>query len=78
MLTHNIIKILKIIFFIYPLKQKEYHYRNVRSDDAVSEESTLICDPFGYAIADMAIDKYIRDWGGSDILYDVLSITDRV
>lgn len=62
--------------FIDPeAKQKEYHYRNVRSDDAVSEESTLICDPFGYAIADMAIDKYIRDWGGSDILYDVKLIS---
>ncbi|MCM1251965.1 MAG: hypothetical protein NC321_04025 [Clostridium sp.] len=51
--------------------QKEYHYRNVEPTDTVSGEDVLICDKFGYAIADNAIDKYIRDWNGSDILYDV-------
>lgn len=51
--------------------RKEYHYRNVQPDDMISGENALICDKFGYAIADMAIDKYIRDWDGSDILYDV-------
>ena len=51
--------------------QKKYQYRNVQLTDDVSEEDALVCDAFGYAIADRAIDKYIRDWDGSDILYDV-------
>lgn len=52
-------------------EQKEYHYRNIQPIDTVSEREELVCDAFSYAIADRAIDKYIRDWDGRDILYDV-------
>lgn len=43
--------------------QKKYHYRNIQPTDSAFDEDALICDAFGYAIADRAIDKYIRDWG---------------
>ncbi|MCM1425674.1 MAG: hypothetical protein NC118_03635 [Eubacterium sp.] len=54
--------------------QKEYHYRNVDPTDAALGEGELIYDAFAYAIADRVIDKYIRDWDGSDIVYDVKMI----
>lgn len=51
--------------------QNERCYRNVNPEDAVSgnsgiENDVLLCD-----VADLVLDKYIRDWLGSDAIYQV-------
>ena len=52
-------------------QQKEYCYRNVEQNLEAADDSELKCDERAYYIADRAIDKYIRDYGGNDTLYNV-------
>ncbi|MDD6626883.1 MAG: hypothetical protein PUF03_01370 [Lachnospiraceae bacterium] len=52
-------------------QQKEYCYRNVEQNLEAADDSELKCDERACYIADRAIDKYIRDYGGNDTLYNV-------
>lgn len=52
-------------------QQKEYCYRNVEPNMETADDNELKCDERAYYIADQAIDKYIRDYGGNDSLYNV-------
>ena len=51
--------------------RNERCYRNINPEDVVSsnsgiENTALLCD-----VADLVLDKYIRDWTGSDSVYQV-------
>ncbi|MDE5597528.1 MAG: hypothetical protein K2J04_06810, partial [Lachnospiraceae bacterium] len=51
--------------------RNERCYRNINPEDVVFdnggiENSVLLCD-----VADLVLDKYIRDWTGSDAVYQV-------
>lgn len=52
-------------------QQKEYSYRNVKPNLEEPDGNGLECDERAYYIADQAIDKYIRVYGGNDSLYSV-------
>ncbi len=58
--------------FINPeLKQESYYYRNVNPNEKEEADTNKACDTTGYYIADQVIDKYIRDYQGSDVMYKV-------
>lgn len=51
------------------MEQDKYHYRNVNM--VINNNENQICNELIYYIADQVIDKYIRDFNGNDVAYEV-------
>lgn len=51
------------------MEQDKYYYRNVNM--AVNDNENQTCNELVYYIADQIIDKYIRDFRGNDVIYEV-------
>lgn len=51
------------------MEQKEHHYRNV--DMVINDNENEACNELVYYMADQIIDKYIRDFKGNDVIYEV-------
>lgn len=51
------------------VEQKEHHYRNV--DMVINDNENEACNELVYYMADQIIDKYIRDFKGNDVIYEV-------
>lgn len=57
------------------LTKEKYHYRNVNPDEILPGRSSQSCGTLEYYIADQVIDKYIRAYGGNDVMYKVRLIS---
>lgn len=49
-----------------------YYFRNVEPNDMRIDNADEACDLLSYYIADQVLDKYIRDYEGSDEIYKVV------
>ena len=65
------------MFIDINLKQEEYCFRNVDPGVADNAGTNQTCGILEYYIADQAIDRYIRDYKGSDVAYTV-ELIDKV
>lgn len=54
------------------MAREVYFFRNVDPDDTRIDNAGVSCDLFSYYIADQVLDKYIRDYRGSDEIYQVV------
>lgn len=59
------------MFINFESEQESYNYRNVDPDESKKAGVCRTCGTTSYYIADQVIDKYIRDYQGSDVIYKV-------